>query len=70
VRAPRPFASIPRPRLVAGAREVRRDRFRRRFDDPRLQAHEGFSDLSVDLATPAPQHAFVRRFLNQRVLKR
>jgi hypothetical protein len=57
------------PRIVAGARQVRRDSFRRRFDDRRLQTHEGFGDLSVNLATPASQHAFVRCFLNQRVFE-
>jgi hypothetical protein len=58
-----------RPRLVAGARQMRRERLRRRFGDRWLQAQEGLGDLSVNLATPAPQHAFVRRFLNQRVLE-
>jgi hypothetical protein len=48
---------------------MRRERLRRRFGDRRLQAHEGFGDLGVNLATPAPKHAFVRRFLNQRVFE-
>ena len=57
------------PRLVAGARQMRRERLRRRFGDRRLQAHEGFGDMGVNLATLAAQHAFVRRFLNQRMLE-
>jgi hypothetical protein len=56
-------------RLVAGARQMRRDCFRGRFYNRRLQSHEGFSDLSVNLATPAAQHAFVRRLLDQRVFE-
>jgi hypothetical protein len=48
---------------------MRRERLRRRFGDRRLQAHEGFGDPGVNLATPAPKHAFVRRFLNQRVFE-
>jgi hypothetical protein len=48
---------------------MRGDRFRRRLDDRRMQADEGFGDMSVNFATFAPQHAFVSGLLNQRVLE-
>ena len=65
------FASIMLYRLAVetGKFEVIKDSVGALTDDRRLQADEGFSDLSVDLATPAPQHAFVRRFLNKRVFE-
>ena len=67
-----PPGSLPvlrRSRGVACARQVRRDcpaPFRR---SPAASAQQGFGNFRVNLATPAPQHAFVCRLLNQRVLE-